>query len=48
MKDAESVRGAVAELRRKFVKKQQVKAHEAVLRVIFVMKAFSRVSSESL
>ena len=48
MKDAQSVRGAVVELKRKFVKKQQIKVHEAVLRVIIVMKAFSRLSSESL
>jgi hypothetical protein len=48
MKDAQSVRGAVVELMRKFVKKQQIKVHEAVLRVILIMKAFSRLSSESL
>ncbi len=48
MKDAQSVRGAVVELMRKFVKKQQIKVHESVLRVILIMKAFSRLSSESL
>ena len=48
MKDAQSVKGAVAELMRKIVKKQQIKVPEVVLRVILVMKAFSRLSSESL